>query len=71
MEPKEISKKTAIEKIIADDVESILFNNVEGRGYLYELLKYGHEGWFSLTIEKLQAELDNRFDEQYIINPEL
>lgn len=73
MEPQIISKRTAIELIVDDDVDTIEQRSLHDNDtvYLKELLQYGHEGYISYTIDKLQNELDNRFDSIYEINPEL
>lgn len=70
---KEISKRTAIDKIIRDELENIEFE-IQQNGtssHLKEILEVGHDGWMNATMIELQIAIDSRFDNEYIINPEL
>lgn len=70
---KEISKRTAIDKIVRDEMQDIEFEIQQKgvSGHLREILEVGHDGWMETSVVELQRELDNRFDGDYTINPEL
>lgn len=73
MTKKIITVASAIDKIVQDDIDSIrqeLQSKVEPI-FLIDILLYGTKGVNDYTLLELQTELDSRFDNRYIINPEL
>ena len=68
MEPRQISKKTAIEKIVEEYIKT---STTDDNQELETILIYGNRGYLNYTCRELQTILKNMFDDEYVINDEL
>ena len=58
-----IDREKIIEKLIDDDIDSIVTGHYDGDdSYAAALLEYGHKGYADYTNEELASELYERFD---------
>ena len=64
-----MTRKQAIDKIVADDIDDIR-QELQSKGepcYLVDILIQGHVGYQEMTNQELQTELYHRFDKNYAV----
>ncbi len=64
---KTITKEEAVEKIIANDIDTMIHTGEGGIHYIAEILRHGCQGWNNRTNEELEQAMHDMFDEQYKI----
>ena len=58
-----IKRQEAIDKLVDDDIDSIITGNQDGdNSYVAALLEHGHKGYKEYTNDQLTSELNERFD---------
>jgi hypothetical protein len=63
MEPKQLLRNDAIEKLIDDDIDTIdCESNIGQHDYIYNLLKSGFCGYDKFSNKELEQEYLQRFD---------
>ena len=62
-----IYTNNAIEKLVRDDVNTIISNNFEDTIYLESILEIGFKGYINFTDKELEEELEERFGNKYKI----
>ena len=63
MEATLLKRQDAIDKLVDDDIDSIVTGHYDGDdSYAAALLEYGHKGYADYTNEELASELYERFD---------
>ena len=62
-----IYTNNAIEKLVRDDVNTIISNNFEDTIYIESILEIGFKGYINYTDKELEEELEERFGNKYKI----
>jgi hypothetical protein len=62
-----IYTNNAIEKLVRDDVNTIISNNFEDTIYIESILEIGFKGYINFTDKELEEELEERFGNKYKI----
>ena len=62
-----IYTNNAIEKLVRDDVNTIISNNFEDTIYLESILEIGFKGYINYTDKELEEELEEKFGNKYKI----
>jgi len=57
----------AIEKLVRDEVNTIISNNFENTIYLESILEIGFKGYINYTDKELEEELEEKFGNKYKI----
>ena len=57
----------AIEKLVRDEVNTIISNNFENTIYLESILEIGFKGYINYTNKELEEELEEKFGNKYKI----
>ena len=57
----------AIEKLVRDEVNTIISNNFEDTIYLESILEIGFKGYINYTDKELEEELEEKFGNKYKI----
>ena len=62
-----IYTNNAIEKLVRDDVNTIISNNFEDTIYIESILEIGFKGYINFTDKELEEELEEKFGNKYKI----
>jgi len=62
-----IYTNNAIEKLVRDDVNTIISNNFEDTIYIESILEIGFKGYINYTDKELEEELEEKFGNKYKI----
>ena len=57
----------AIEKLVKDEINTIISNNFEDTIYLESILEIGFKGYINYTDKELEEELEEKFGNKYKI----
>jgi hypothetical protein len=57
----------AIEKLVRDEINTIISNNFEDTIYLESILEIGFKGYINYTDKELEEELEEKFGNKYKI----
>ena len=65
---EKLTREEAINKLIDDDIDSIITGNQDGdNSYIYNLLNSGHKGYEEYNLIELKEKLYERFEIEYYI----